>query len=68
MKIPPATIAEQLNARYAQGLFAVICTNYKIIPIRDQSLIRASKDGKGVYFKSGKNEIYAYAYQVKFAR
>ena len=31
-------------------------------------MIRASQDGKGVYIKAGKKEVYAFAYQVKFAK
>lgn len=60
-------ITEQLNAKYTEGKFAVICTQYVLIPVRDRSMIRASKDGKGVYVKNGRKETYAFAYQVKFA-
>lgn len=63
-----ASINEQLDKAYAEGKFAVICSHYKIIPIRDRSAIRASKDGKGVYFGYGKKQTYAFAYQVKFAK
>jgi len=62
------TINEQLDAAYDSGKFAVIVTNLKIIPVRDRSVIRAAKDGKGVYIRSGKKEVYAFAYQVKFAK
>lgn len=61
-------INEQLDAKYADGAFAVIYTNLKIIPVRDRSMIRAAKDGKGVEIQSGRRWLYAFAYQVKFAR
>jgi hypothetical protein len=62
------TITEQLDTAYAAGKFAVICTTYVLMPVRDRSMIRASKDGKGVYVKNGKKEIYAFAYQIKFVK
>lgn len=62
------TITEQLNAKYAEGSFAVICTTYVLMPVRDRSMIREAKDGKGVYVQNGKKEIYAFAYQIKFAK
>lgn len=61
-------ITEQLNAKYAEGSFAVVCTVYRIIPVRDRSMIREAKDGKGVLIKQGKKEIYAFAYQIKFGK
>lgn len=61
-------INAQLDAAYAEGKFAVICTHRKLFPVRERSNIRASKDGKGVYFGSGKSQVFAFAYQVKFAK
>lgn len=61
------TITEQLNANYAEGLFAVIVTQTKIIPVRNRDMIRAAKDGKGVEVQHGRKWLYAFAYQVKFA-
>jgi hypothetical protein len=60
------TITEQLDAEYAAGSFAVICTTYVLIPVRDRSMIRETKGG--VKVKNGKKEIFAFAYQVKFAK
>lgn len=62
------TITEQLDAAYAAGKIAVICTHRKTFPIYDRAAIRAAKDGKGVYFGQGKSQTYAFAYQVKFAK
>lgn len=61
------TITEQLNAAYAAGKFAVVCTNTRITPVRDRNAIRASKDGKGVEIRYGNKWLFAFAYQVKFA-
>jgi hypothetical protein len=60
------TITEQLDANYAEGKFAVICTQRITMPVRNRSMIREAKGG--VEVKSGKKWIYAFAYQVKFAR
>lgn len=61
------TITEQLDTAYASGKFAVIVTHLRITPVRDRNMIRAAKDGRGVYVQHGKKWIYAFAYQVKFA-
>lgn len=62
------TLTEQLNVKYAEGLFAVVCTNEVIIPVRNRSMIRAAKDGRGCYIQRGKKEIYVFVYQIKFAK
>jgi hypothetical protein len=60
------TITEQLNAKYEAGLFAVICTNWKAFSIKNREDIRQAKGG--VEFRQGKKWVYAFAYQVKFAK
>jgi hypothetical protein len=60
------TITEQLDKAYSEGKFAVIVTQYRIMPVRNRSMIRAAKGG--VRVQSGKKWIFAFAYQVKFAR
>lgn len=62
------TINEQLDSAYNEGKFAVIVTNLRITPVHNRNMIRAAKDGRGVYVQHGKKWIYAFAYQVKFAR
>lgn len=62
------TITEQLNAHYAEGLFAVVCTRRITMPVRDRNMIRASKCGKGVEVQNGKKWVFAFSYDVKFAR
>jgi len=62
------SLNEQLNSKYAEGLFAVVCTNEVVIPVRNRSMIRAAKDGQGCYIQRGKKEIYVFAYQIKFAK
>jgi hypothetical protein len=60
------TITEQLNDRYAKGEFAVICSAYRTIPVRDRSMIREAKGG--VEIRTGKRWTFAFSHQVKFAR
>lgn len=62
------TLTEQLNAKYEAGLFAVICTRRITMPVRDRSMIRASACGKGVEVQNGRKWVFAFAYDVKFAR
>jgi len=61
----PVTITEQLDHEYAQGSFAVIITQTKLIPVRNRNMIREAKGG--VEVQHGKRWLYAFAYQVKFA-
>jgi hypothetical protein len=60
------TITEQLNTEYAAGKFAVVVTQTRIIPVRNRNMIREAKGG--VEVQHGKRWLYAFAYQVKFAK